>query len=79
MENQTLGMMLGGRSTGLFINSKNEYCRVYSYYQGSTKRFQIIFSKELSDTATRPAINSTSEKKILKFLSSENFVIVKNI
>ena len=77
MENQTLGQILGAKSSGVFINDKHEYCSVYSYYIRNKRKFQIIFSKGLTNIATRPAINSTSEKKILKFLSSENFVIVK--
>ena len=37
----------------------------------------IIFSKGLNGgIATRPAIKSTSEKKILKVLNYENFILV---
>jgi hypothetical protein len=78
MENinyETLGQALS-RSNGnaVFKNDKGEYCRVSRYYIKNTEHFQVIFSKSVYDTATRFAINSISEKKILKFLNSEKFV-----
>ena len=76
MENKTLGQLLKGKTSGIFVNDKDEYCYVSSYYTGNKRKFQIIFSKGLNDLVTKPAINTTSEKKVLKFLSSENFVLV---
>lgn len=40
------------------------------------KKFQIIFSKGLGDIAIRSAINTTSEKKVLKLIKDEGFVFV---
>lgn len=76
MENKTLGQLLKGKTSGVFVNDKDEHCYVGSYYTGNKRKFQIIFSKGLNYIATKPAINSTSEKRVLKFLSSENFVLV---
>jgi hypothetical protein len=39
-------------------------------------KFNVIFSKNIYDIATRPAINTTSEKKVLKLLSTENYELV---
>ncbi len=77
MENKTLYQLLKGKTYGLFVNDKDEHCYVGSYYTGNKRKFQIIFSKGLggNDIATKPAINTTSEKRVLKFLSSENFVL----
>jgi len=75
-EYKTLGQALKGRTYGVFTNDKYEHCNVSYYYVGGKKKFQIIFSKGLNDIATKPAINSTSEKRVLKFLNSENFVLV---
>ncbi len=68
-----MNKLLGGRSSGIFKNSKNEYCTVLTYYVKNTKYFQIIFSKTLNDIAYRNAIKTTSEKKILKVLNENDF------
>lgn len=74
---QTLGEALKAKSYGVFVNTDGEYCTVSSYYIGNKRKFQIIFSKlGNNETATRFAINSTSEKKVLKVLNSEKFVLV---
>ena len=75
-EYKTLSQALKCKSYGVFVNTDGEYCTVGSYYIGNKRKFQIIFSKGLNDIATKPAINSTSEKRVLKFLNSENFVLV---
>jgi hypothetical protein len=78
MENnyQTLSEVLKAKNNGLFLNSNGEYCNVNRYYINNTLKFQVIFNKNFTDIATRPAINSTSEKRILKLLNSENFKLV---
>lgn len=78
MENnyQTLSEALKCKNFGVFVNSNDEYCNVNRYYINNTLRYQVIFNKNFTDIATRPAINSTSEKRILKLLNSENFKLV---
>lgn len=76
-EYKTLSQALKCKSYGVFVNTDGEYCMVSSYYVGNRIKFKIIFSKPgNNETATRFAINSTSEKKVLKVLNSENFVLV---
>ncbi len=72
----SIGQALKALSYGTFVNESGEYCRVSRYYIKNTLRFQIIFNENNSVTATRPAINTVSESKVLKVLNSENF---KNI
>ena len=77
MENyNTLTEALKSKNNGLFVNSNGEYCNVSRFYINNTLRFQVIFNKNFTDIATRLAINSTSEKRILKLLNSENFKLV---
>ena len=77
MENyNTLAEALKAKNNGLFINSNGEYCNVSRFYIKNTLRFQVTFNNNFTDIATRPAINSTSEKRILKLLNSENFKLV---
>jgi hypothetical protein len=77
MENKTLGQVLECKSYGVFVNDKGEYCTVSSYYIRNNKRIQVTFTKGIGTVATRPAITTTSEKKVLKLLTSENFVLEK--
>ncbi len=72
---ETLGTILKGKNYGVFKNDKGEYCQVSRFYVRNNQKFQVIFSKSFSDLATRNAINSTSEKRILKLLKTENFVL----
>jgi hypothetical protein len=74
--NQTLGQVLRGRNEGVFVNDKGEFINVFRYYYKNTLKFNVIFSKNIYDIATRPAINTTSEKKVLKLLSTENYELV---
>ena len=68
-EYKTLSQALKCKSYGVFVNTDGEYCTVGSYYIGNKRKFQIIFSKPgNNETATRFAINTTSEKKVLKLL-----------
>lgn len=73
---ETLGILLKGKNTGIFKNAKDEYCHISKYYVGNIQKFQIIFSKGLGDIAIRNAINTTSEKKVLKLIKDEGFVFV---
>jgi hypothetical protein len=77
MENKTLGQVLECKSCGVFVNDKGEYCTVSTYYIKNTKRIQVVFSKGIGNPATRNAITTTSDKKVLKLLSSENFILDK--
>ena len=72
----TLGVILRGKNVGVFKNDNDEYCYITRGYNKNTENFQIIFSKNNGDIATRPAINTTSEKKVLKILKEENFKLV---
>lgn len=78
MENnyQTLGQALKSSNYGIFVNSNGEYCNVTRYYVKNTLKIQVVFNKGGIGLVTRNAINSTSEKKIVKFLNSENFKLV---
>ena len=73
---KTLGQILLGKNNGTLINDKGEYIYVIRYYYKNTLKFQVIFSKNLGDIATRPAINTTSEKKVLKLINTENFKLI---
>jgi len=75
--NKTLGQLLMAKSFGNFVNDKGEYCRVSRYYIKNTEKFQVVFSKGMNEVATRPAINSTSEKRIVKLLTTENFKLIQ--
>lgn len=74
--NQTLGQILKGKNNGIFVNPNGEYINVTRYYVNNTLKFQIIFSKNIYDVATKPGINTTSEKKVLKLLNTENYELV---
>jgi hypothetical protein len=74
---KTLGQVLRGRNEGIFVNDKGEFINVIRFYQKNTLKFQVIFSKGLGDVATRPAINTVSEKRVLKLINTENFQLVK--
>lgn len=77
MENKiTLGQLLKEKSFGNFINDCGEYCRVSRFYIKNNQKFQVVFSKNFNEIAIRPAINSTSEKKIVKLLITENFKLI---
>lgn len=73
---KTLGQILLAKNTGVFVNDKGEFIYVVRYYQKNTLKFEVIFSKNLYDIATRPAINTISEKKVLKLINTENFKLV---
>ena len=73
---KTLGQILLGKNNGTLINDKGEYIYVIRYYYKNALKYQVIFSKNLGDIATRPAINTTSEKKVLKLINTENFKLI---
>ena len=75
--NQTLGQILLAKNNSVLVNDKGEFIYVVRYYQKNTLKFQVIFSKGLGDVATRPAINTVSEKRVLKLINDENFKLVK--
>lgn len=72
---ETLGILLKGKNYGIFKNAKGEYCQISRYYIGNKQNFQIIFSKGIGDIAAREAISTTSEKKVLKLIKDERFVL----
>ena len=74
--NQTLGQILKGKNNGIFVNPNGEYINVTRYYVKNRLKFQIIFCKNIYDVATKPGINTTSEKKVLKLLNTENYELV---
>jgi hypothetical protein len=74
IEPVTLSNLLLGKSSGNFVNSKEEYCRVNYYYLKNQKYYQVIFC--IDGMATRPAIKSTSEKKVIKILQTEGFKLI---
>lgn len=77
MENYTsVGQALKTRNFGTFINTNGEYCVVSRFYIKNNLKYQVVFGKDLNEIATRPAINSVSEKKILNLLNSEGFKLV---
>jgi hypothetical protein len=63
--------------TGLYRNNKDQYCRVTTYYAKNTKKIQIVFNKEVGTLAWRPAVNSTSDRAVIRFLTKEGFEFVK--
>ncbi len=69
----TLDNLLRGKNSGVFKNNNGEYCQIIRYYVGNNKKFQIIFSKSLTDIAKRNAIITTSEKRVLKLINDEAF------
>lgn len=73
---KTLGQILQGKNMGLFISKEGEYCRIHKNYVGNTQHFSVIFSKTDGEIATRYAIKTTSEKKILKLINDEQFELV---
>ena len=75
---KTLGMILGGRNFGVFKNREGEFCRISRYYVKNTCKYQVIFQKDVGDLATRYAINTSSEKKVLKLIEEEGFQLVSN-
>ena len=72
---ETLGILLKGKNSGIFKNTNGEYCQISRYYIGNNQKFQVIFSKGFGDIAMRDAINTTSEKKILKLIKEEGFLL----
>ena len=75
VETKTLGILLKGKNSGVFKNANGEYCRISRYDIGNNPKIQVIFSKGVFDIATRNAINTTSEKKVLKLIEEEGFLL----
>ena len=74
---KTLGQILLGKNNGTLINDKGEYIYVIRYYNKNALKYQVIFSKGLTEMARKPALNTTVEKKVLKLINDENFKLVK--
>ncbi len=74
---KTLGQILLGKSNGLLVNDKGEYIYVVRYYNNNKLKYQVIFSKSLTEMARKPALNTTVEKKVLKLINDENYQLVK--
>lgn len=70
-----LDNLLKGNNSGVFKNNNGEYCQIIRYYVGNNKKFQIIFSKSLTDIAKRNAIITTSEKRVLNLIKKEEFIL----
>jgi len=77
IETRTLGMLLKAKSFGTFKNQNDEYCRVSTWYDRNTKKIQVVFCKD-GEIASRFAILSTSEKKIVNLLINEGFELCEN-
>jgi len=69
----TVGELLKCKTKGVFKNTENEFCMVLSFYVSNKRRFQIIFSKDYSEIAVKPAITTSSESKVLKTISAGGF------
>lgn len=77
MEAKTLGLILQGKNCGKFKNDKNEQCTISRFFINNKLKYQIVFpSNVVGEPSKRPAINTTSEKKILKLLQEENFQLI---
>ena len=74
---KTLGQILLSKSNGLLVNDKGEYIYVVRYYNNNKLKYQVIFSKSLTEMARKPALNTTVEKKVLKLINDENYQLVK--
>lgn len=77
---ETLSQALKGKSSGVFKSqATGEYVTISTWYERSTKRIQAIFKKNIGDItvgATRYAINTISEKKIVNMLNENKFELV---
>jgi hypothetical protein len=74
---KTLGQILLGKNNGTLINDKGEYIYVIRYYYKTAFKYQVFFSKSLTEMARKPALNTTVEKKVLKLINDENYQLVK--
>ncbi len=78
-QNITIGLLLNGKNFGRFKNDQNEFCTVTRYYVKNQVKYQIVFSDESPNSiAYKPAIRTTSEKKVLKVLFDNKFNLVFN-
>ena len=67
------------KSYGVFVNENGEHCTVSVWYVKSKKHIQVCFtSLSLNEQAKRFAINTSSEKKVVKILNDENFQLLVN-
>lgn len=76
---ESLSQLLKCKSSGVFKNPMGEYVTILTWYDKNTKRIQAIFKKDIGDVksvATRYAINTISEKKIVKMLNENKFELI---
>lgn len=73
---QSVNEALGCLSHRKFQNENGEFAQVTSYYNKNKRKFQVIFMQPDHDIASRFAINTVSEKKVLKLLNDEKFTRV---
>lgn len=73
---ERLWMLLLGKRYGIFKNDKNEYCQVSRFYDNNREKYYIIFSDgKFGSIATRPAICTTVEKKVVKILKEGGYIL----
>jgi len=59
-------------SFAVLTNKQNQSITVSYYYHGSEKKYLIIFCKQ-GEIARQGAINTVSEKKVLKIINEGNY------
>jgi hypothetical protein len=74
---KTLAQHLKTLNYGIFINDKNQYCKVTTWYDKSTFKIQVTFQKN-NEPAYDFALNTTSIKKVEKLLNEKKFQNVNN-
>ena len=74
MEKVSIGIILGGKSYGVFKNDNDEYCQVSSFYIKDTQKFHIIYSSGVcGEIDKKNAVSTTSKKKVIKIISDGGF------
>jgi hypothetical protein len=69
-----IGVILGSKNGAKFVNNNGEYCIINRYYVNNKLKYQVIFAETITSLATRNAINTTSEKRIVKLINDEGFI-----
>lgn len=55
---------------GVFRDKDRNHCRVSSWYEKNTRKYQVIFKNPNETVAYKSALNTTSEK-VLKLLNEQ--------
>ena len=71
---ERLGMLMLGKRYGVFKNDRDEYCQVSRFYDNNREKYSIIFCN-VGSIATRPAICTTVEKKVVKILKEGGYIL----